>query len=139
MAQKRSAWPPRVVRSASKLTLPEARTRRLMEWRLPGIPPRAEVELGRATPRVVRKRNVLVNHPPVAIDLLEYARSARPHLYAGSVHVVEAPGDGDVSAHDNTKIRHLPAKAFRHVLETGLAGGAQGIDATIGERRLVLI
>jgi hypothetical protein len=28
MAQKRSAWPPRVVRSASKLTLPEARTRR---------------------------------------------------------------------------------------------------------------
>src|SRR5690606_8852420 len=32
MAQKRSAWPPRVVRSASKLTLPEARTRRLMEW-----------------------------------------------------------------------------------------------------------
>ena len=31
MAQKRSAWP-RPVRSASKATLPEGSTRRLMEW-----------------------------------------------------------------------------------------------------------
>jgi len=32
MAQKRSAWPPRALRSASKLTLPEGSTRCLMEW-----------------------------------------------------------------------------------------------------------
>ena len=80
---------------------------------------------------------MLVNCLPLTILLLEDARGAGIHLLAIDLHDVEAPHNGDVVAHDRLQFLEVELKAVAHLVDAPLADLAHGIDAFVGQRRIV--